>query len=90
LIPDLDFSQLRQATTFGNLRFLSWGETMPDEPSTVKCPLCGHELCEVLDVGTDADIAIPAPGQTPRQRIHAKCSECGVEFYVTNVGKEPD
>ena len=52
----------------------------------VKCPLCSHVPCEVLGIGSDPEIVLPATTHLPRPKIHATCPACGVEFYLTTAG----
>jgi hypothetical protein len=58
-----------------------------DDVPPVKCPLCGHTACEVLEVGSDPEIALSNARHPPRPKVSARCPNCAVEFQVTNVAK---
>jgi hypothetical protein len=59
----------------------------PEDVPPVKCPLCGHVPCELLDVGSDPDFNVADTHRPARPVIHAKCLQCSVEFHITIVSK---
>jgi hypothetical protein len=55
------------------------------EVRLVKCPVCLHVPCEVLNVGSDPNIQIAGVQTRDRPKLHAKCPRCGAEFHLTDM-----